>query len=51
VARARLAGQATAFAAVKDSRERFKADLDALLNGGPCGVSLDVSQDSRRSNS
>ena len=39
-------GQASAFAAVKDSRERFKADLDALLNGGTVrGVSLDVAQD------
>ena len=39
-------GQSSAFAAVKDSRERFKADLDALLNGGTVrGVSLDVSQD------
>ena len=39
-------GQATAFAAVKDSRDRFKADLDALLNGGTVrGVSLDVAQD------
>ena len=39
-------GQASAFAAVKDSRERFKADLEALLNGGTVrGVSLDVAQD------
>ncbi|MFO1316232.1 MAG: methyl-accepting chemotaxis protein [Burkholderiales bacterium] len=39
-------GQASAFAAVKDSRDRFKADLDALLNGGTVrGVSLDVAQD------
>jgi twitching motility protein PilJ len=39
-------GQATAFAAVKDSRDRFKTDLDALLNGGTVrGVSLDVAQD------
>jgi twitching motility protein PilJ len=39
-------GQTSAFAAVKDSRERFKADLDALLNGGTVrGVSLDVTQD------
>jgi twitching motility protein PilJ len=39
-------GQATAFAAVKDSRERFKADLDALLNGGTArGVTLDATQD------
>ena len=39
-------GQSAAFAAVKDSRERFKADLDALVNGGTVrGVSLDVTQD------
>jgi twitching motility protein PilJ len=39
-------GQVAGFAAVKDSRERFKADLDALLNGGTVrGVSLDVAQD------
>jgi len=39
-------GQANAFPAVKDSRERFKADLDALLTGGTVrGVSLDVAQD------
>ena len=39
-------GQSAAFAAVKDSRERFKADLDALLNGGTVrGVSLDMTQD------
>jgi len=39
-------GQASAFAAVKDSRDRFKSDLDALLNGGTVrGVSLDVVQD------
>ncbi len=39
-------GQTAAFAAVKDSRDRFKADLDALLNGGTVrGVSLDVAQD------
>ena len=42
-------GQATAFAAVKDSRDRFKADLDALVNGGTVrGVSLDVTQDDGR---
>ncbi len=36
-------GQAPAFAAVKDSRDRFKTDLDALLNGGTVrGVSVDV---------
>ena len=39
-------GQAPAFAQVKDSRDRFKADLEALLNGGTVrGVSLDVAQD------
>jgi twitching motility protein PilJ len=39
-------GQSSAFAAVKDSRERFKADLDALLNGGTArGVNLDSPQD------
>ena len=36
----------SAFAAVTDSRERFKADLDALQSGGVAkGVSLDVVQD------
>jgi twitching motility protein PilJ len=39
-------GQTSAFLAVKDSRDRFKADLDALLNGGTVrGVNLDVAQD------
>jgi len=39
-------GQSAAFAAVKDSRDRFKADLEALVNGGTVrGVSLDVTQD------
>ena len=39
-------GQATAFAAVADSRERFKTDLEALLSGGVVkGVNLDVSDD------
>jgi twitching motility protein PilJ len=39
-------GQAAAFPAVKDSRDRFKADLAALLNGGVVrGVDLDVTQD------
>ena len=39
-------GQAGAFAAVKDSRERFKTDLDALVSGGSSrGVSLDTAQD------
>lgn len=39
-------GQAAAFPAIKDSRERFKANLDALLEGGTVrGVSLDVTSD------
>jgi twitching motility protein PilJ len=39
-------GQTGAFAAVTDSRERFKAALDALQSGGVAkGVSLDVVQD------
>jgi twitching motility protein PilJ len=39
-------GQAAAFAAVKDSRERFRADLEALQSGGTVkGTSLDVVQD------
>ncbi len=39
-------GQAAAFAAIKDSRDRFKADLDALQRGGTVkGVNLDVAQD------
>jgi len=39
-------GQASAFAAVRDSRERFKVDLDALVNGGVFkGTSLDQTQD------
>jgi twitching motility protein PilJ len=39
-------GQVSGFPAVKDSRERFKADLDALLTGGSVrGQSVDVSQD------
>jgi twitching motility protein PilJ len=39
-------GQAPAFASVKDSRARFAANLDALLNGGEVrGKSLDVPQD------
>ena len=39
-------GQAAAFAAVRDSRERFKADLDALLAGGAFkGATLDPTQD------
>ena len=39
-------GQAAAFAGLKDSRDRFKADLDALQNGGSVkGVSLDTPSD------
>ena len=39
-------GQAAAFPGLKDSRERFKADLDALQNGGNVkGVSLDAPSD------
>ena len=39
-------GQAAAFVAVKDSRDRFAADFDALQSGGTVkGVSLDVAQD------
>ncbi|HYR00940.1 MAG TPA: methyl-accepting chemotaxis protein [Casimicrobiaceae bacterium] len=39
-------GQGAAFAGLKDSRERFKADLDALQNGGTVkGVSLDTPSD------
>ncbi len=39
-------GQSAAFAAVKDSRERFRNDLDPLLAGGTVkGVSLDAGQD------
>ncbi len=39
-------GQAAAFPALKDSRDRFKSDLEALQSGGTIkGVSLDVSQD------
>ena len=39
-------GQAAAFGAVKDSRERFKAELEALQRGGSVkGVALDVVQD------
>ena len=37
-------GNASAFEGVKDSRDRFRADLDALTKGGNVkGVSLDVS--------
>jgi twitching motility protein PilJ len=39
-------GQTSAFKAVTDSRDRFKADLDALQTGGTVkGVNLDVAQD------
>jgi twitching motility protein PilJ len=39
-------GQNAAFAGLKDSRDRFKADLDALQNGGSVkGVSLDTPSD------
>jgi twitching motility protein PilJ len=42
-------GQASAFAAVRDSRARFGANLDAFLNGGDVrGRSLDVVQDPKR---
>ena len=44
-------GQAAAFAAVKDSRERFKADLDALLNGGTVRGVRSTSRRTRRSSS
>ena len=38
-------GQANAYAAVRDSRDRFKADLDALVNGGAFkGMVLDATQ-------
>jgi twitching motility protein PilJ len=39
-------GQASAFAAVRDSRERFNADLDALVTGGlHRGTTLEATQD------
>jgi len=39
-------GQPAAFGAIKDSRDRFKMDLDALLRGGSIkGVIVDVSDD------
>ena len=39
-------GQAAAFAAIRDSRERFKVNLDALLGGGVIrGAALDPTQD------
>ncbi|HET7098334.1 MAG TPA: methyl-accepting chemotaxis protein, partial [Casimicrobiaceae bacterium] len=39
-------GQAAAFSAIKDSRDRFKMNLDALQRGGTIkGVAVDVSDD------
>ncbi len=39
-------GQAAGFPAVADSRERFRTNLDALLNGGTVrGVRVDVAQE------
>jgi twitching motility protein PilJ len=39
-------GQAAAFTAIRDSRERFKANLDALAAGGAFrGATLDPTQD------
>ena len=40
-------GQVAAFRTVKESRDRFKADLDALLQGGSTrsGVAVDMAQD------
>ncbi len=39
-------GQAAAFAAIRDSRDRFGVNLDALLAGGPFkGSTLDPTQD------
>jgi twitching motility protein PilJ len=39
-------GQAAAFVAVKDSRQRFNTDLQALLNGGTVrGINLDALRD------
>ncbi len=39
-------GQAAAFAAIRDSRDRFRANLDALVNGGAFkGATLDPTQD------
>jgi twitching motility protein PilJ len=41
-----LQGRPAAFEAVRDTRERFKADLDALQRGGTIkGVTLDAVQD------
>jgi twitching motility protein PilJ len=40
-------GQPSAFKAVRESRDRFKSDLDALLNSGNVrGVNIDAVQDS-----
>jgi twitching motility protein PilJ len=39
-------GQSAAFAAVRDSRDRFKMNLDALMAGGPFkGVTLDPTRE------
>jgi twitching motility protein PilJ len=39
-------GQAAAFAAIRDSRDRFRANLEALVNGGAFkGATLDPTQD------
>jgi twitching motility protein PilJ len=39
-------GQAAAFGAIKDSRDRFKVDLDALQRGGTIkGVTVDAADD------
>jgi twitching motility protein PilJ len=39
-------GQSSAFAAVRNSRDRFKADFDALVNGGTVrGVGIDLEHD------
>ena len=39
-------GQASAFAAVRDSRDRFRGNLEALVNGGLYkGATLDATQD------
>jgi twitching motility protein PilJ len=42
-------GQAAAFAAVRDSRDRFRSDLDALVTGGLFrGTALEPTQDPAR---
>ncbi|MEO5700633.1 MAG: methyl-accepting chemotaxis protein [Casimicrobiaceae bacterium] len=39
-------GQVSAFPTVRDSRDRFRGDFEALANGGPSkGVNLDASHD------